>query len=145
MGYPRAGVVAVAAGAAVVAAGANVLAATADPVAPEVFSATPAEPGHANEGKYTAAGYRLHVHEVTGDGAGMGTSVEPHTAYYSENLHGDGAWRPKLLKFSVGRDTDGATVFTYPVPAPGRGVDCVASGTEQAPRVRCETKLSTRP
>jgi hypothetical protein len=140
----RFGVVAVAAGAAVVAVGATVIATAADPVAPEVISATPAETGHENQGKYTAGDYVLNVHELNDDGEGMGTTIGPHTAYYSKVLHGNGSWTPTVVKFSVGRDSDAPIVFAYPVPGPGRGVDCVASGTEAAPRVRCETKVSSR-
>ena len=141
----RAGVVAVAAGAAVVAIGATVMATAADPVAPEVVSATPAEAGHEHQGKYTAGDYVLTVHELNDDGEGTGTAIGPHTAYYSKTLHGTGSWAPTVLKFSVGRDGDAPTVFAYPVPKPGMGVDCVASGTEAAPLVRCETKVSSRP
>jgi len=141
----RAGVIAVAAGAAVVAIGATVMATAADPVAPEVTSATPAEAGHENEGKYTAGDYVLNVHELNDDGEGMGTTIGPHTAYYSKTLHGTETWTPTVVKFSVGGDSDAPTVFAYPVPKPGMGVDCVASGTEAAPLVRCETKVSSRP
>ncbi|WIX98931.1 hypothetical protein QRX60_33400 [Amycolatopsis mongoliensis] len=141
----RAGVIAVAAGAAVVAIGATVIATAADPVAPEVVGATPAEAGHENQGKYTAGDYVLTVHELNDDGEGMGTTIGPHTAYYSKTLHGTGSWTPTVIKFSAGRDSDAPTVFTYPVPGPGKGVDCVASGTEAAPQVRCETKVSGRP
>jgi hypothetical protein len=141
----RAGVIAVAAGAAVVAIGATVMATAADPVAPEIVSATPAEAGHETEGKYTAGDYVLNVHELNDDGEGMGTTIGPHTAYYSKTLHGTGPWTPAVIKFSVGRDSDAPTVFAYPVPGPGKGVDCVASGTEAAPLVRCESKVSSRP
>ncbi|WP_372662136.1 hypothetical protein [Amycolatopsis kentuckyensis] len=141
----RVGVIAVAAGAAVVAIGATVIATAADPVAAEVVSATPAEAGHEGQGKYTAGDYVLTVHELDDDGEGMGTTIGPHTAYYSKVLQGTGSWRPTVVEFSAGRDRDAPTVFAYPVPGPGRGVDCVASGTEAAPRVRCETKVSSRP
>lgn len=141
----RAGVIAVAAGAAVVAIGATVMATAADPVAPEVVSATPAEAGHETEGKYTTGDYVLNVHELNDDGEGMGTTIGPHTAYYSKTLHGTDSWTPTVVKFSVGRDGDAPTVFAYPVPGPGKGVDCVAAGTEAAPLVRCETKISSRP
>lgn len=141
----RAGVIAVAAGAAVVAIGATVMATAADPVAPEVTSATPAEAGHENQGKYTAGDYVLNVHELNDDGEGMGTTIGPHTAYYSKTLHGTETWTPTVVKFSVGGDSDAPIVFAYPVPGPGKGVDCVASGTEAAPLVRCETKVSSRP
>src|SRR4051812_28377028 len=139
----RAGVVAVAAG--VVAIGATVMATAADPVAPEVVSATPAEAGHENQGKYTSGHYVLNVHELDDDGEGMSTTIGPHTTYYSKTLHGNGSWTPTVVKFSVGRDGDAPTVFAYPVPGPGKGVDCAASGTEAAPLVRCETKLNSRP
>lgn len=141
----RSGVIAVAAGAAVVAIGATVIATAADPVAPEVVSATPAEAGHENEGKYTAGDYVLTVRELDDDGEGMGTTIGPHTAYYSKTLHGNASWTPTVVKFSVGSDNDAPTVFAYPVPGPGKGVDCVASGTEAAPQIRCETKVSSRP
>ncbi len=136
----RAVVSAVAAGAAVVAIGATVIATAADPVAPEVAVATPADAGHENEGKYTAGDYVLTVHELNDDGEGAGTAIGPRTTYYSKTLHGTGTWRPTVVKFSAGRDADGPIVFSYPVPAPGRVVDCVASGTEASPQVRCETK-----
>ena len=141
----RAGVIAVAAGAAVVAIGATVIATAADPVAPEVISATPAEAGHEDQGKYTAGDYVLTVRELADDGEGMATAIGPHTAYYSKALHGTGSWTPTVVKFAAGRDSDAPTVFAYPVPGPGEGLDCVASGTEAAPSVRCETKVSSRP
>lgn len=144
MGFSRRkiGVAAVTGGAAVVAIGATVLAANAaDPVAPEVLSAIPAEAGHAGEGKYTAGDYVLDVHELDDDGEGRATAIGPHTAYWSKTLHGTGTWRPTVLKFSAGADSNGPVVFSYPVPAAGQGVDCVASGTEAAPVVRCETKV----
>ncbi|MFJ9779594.1 hypothetical protein ACIRSS_08420 [Amycolatopsis sp. NPDC101161] len=141
----RIGVLSAAAGAAVVAIGATVLATAAGPVAPEVLSATPAEAGHEGQGKYTAGDYVLTVRELNDDGEGKGTTIGPHTAYYSKVLHGTGSWQPTVIKFSAGRDSDAPTVFTYPVPGPGKGVDCVASGTEAAPQVRCETKVSSRP
>lgn len=133
---------AVAAGAAVVAIGTTVLATAADPVAPEVAVATPAEAGHENEGKFTTGDYVLHVHELDDDGEGTDTAIGPHTTYYSKSLHGNGTWRPTVVEFSVGRDSDAPIVFGYPVPAPGRVVDCVASGTETAPQVHCETRRS---
>jgi len=137
----KAGVAVVAGGAAVVAVGATVLAANAaDPVAPEVLSATPAEAGHAGEAKYTAGDYVLNVHELDDDSEGRGTAIGPHTVYWSKTLHGTGTWTPTVLKFSVGDDSSGPVVFSYPVPAAGQGVDCVASGTEAAPVIRCETK-----
>ncbi len=136
----RVGVAVVAAGAAAVAIGATVMAAAADPVAPEVVSATPADAGHENEGKYTAGEYVLNVHELDDDGQGTGTAIGPRTTSYSKTVHGTGSWTPTVVKFSAGRDGDGPIVFSYPVPAPGRTVDCVASGTEAAPQVRCETK-----
>lgn len=139
----RVGVIAVAAGAAVVAIGATVIATAADPVAPEITSATPAEAGHENQGKYTAGDYVLNVHELNDDGEGMGTTIGAHTVYFSKVLHGTGSWTPTVIKFSVGRDSDAPTVFTYPVPGAGKGVDCVASGTEAAPQVRCETKAGS--
>lgn len=126
------------AGAAVVAVGATLLLTAEDPVAPEVTSATPAEAGHENEGKYTTGDYVLTVHELDDDGEGRTTAIGPHTAYYSETLHGAGA--PTVLRFSVGSDADAPVVFSYPVPPAGQGVDCVASGTEASPRVWCETK-----
>lgn len=138
----RVGVTAVAAGAAVVAIGATVMATAADPVAPEVLSAVPAEAGHANEGKYTAGDYVLNVHELNGDDEGMGTTIGPNTTYYSKSLHGTGTWQPTVLKFSVGTDSDAPIVYSYPVPGAGRAVDCVASGTQAAPSIRCETKLN---
>ncbi|MCR6485099.1 hypothetical protein M8542_19915 [Amycolatopsis sp. OK19-0408] len=131
----RLAVAAVAAGVAVVAIGATVLAAAADPVAPEVVSVTPAEAGHENQGKYTAGDYVLNVHEPAEDGDGITTAIGPHTTYYSKSRHGTG-----VLEFSVGSDDDPPVVFSYPAPAAGQGVDCVASGTEAAPRVWCETK-----
>ncbi|WP_290061605.1 hypothetical protein [Amycolatopsis solani] len=131
--------VAVAAGA-TVAIGATVLANAADPVAPEVVSATPAEAGHETEGKYTAGDYVLNVRERDDDGEGRVTAIGPRTTYYSKTLHGNGTGQPAVLEFSAGRDGDGPIVFRYPVPGPGQGVDCVASGTEAAPLVRCETK-----
>ncbi|MGW5719972.1 hypothetical protein ACWEVP_27660 [Amycolatopsis sp. NPDC003865] len=140
----RIGGIAVAAGAAVVAAGATVIATAADPVAPEVVSATPAEAGREGQGKYTAGDYVLTVHELNDDGEGTDTAIGPHTAYYSKVLHGTGSWQPTVVKFSAGRERDAPTVFAYPVPGPGKGVDCVASGTEAAPRVRCETKVGSR-
>ncbi|WP_086851515.1 hypothetical protein [Amycolatopsis kentuckyensis] len=132
------------AGAAVVAVGATVIATAADPVAPEVGSATPADAGHGNEGKYTTGDYVLNVHELDDDGNGMRTAIGPHTTYYSKTLHGSGNRTATVVKFSAGPDSDAPIVFSYPVPAPGRAVDCVASGTEAAPQVRCETKLPAR-
>jgi hypothetical protein len=139
----RAGVIAVAA--AVVTVGATVMATAADPVAPEVVSATPAEAGHEGQGKYTSGDYVLNVRELDDDGEGTSTTIGPHTAYYSKSLHGNGSRTPTVVKFSVGRDSDAPTVFAYPVPGPRKGVDCVASGSEAAPLVRCETKLNSRP
>lgn len=133
---------AVAAGAAVVAIGATVLATAADPVAPEVAGTTPADAGHENENKYTSGDYVLDVHELNDDGEGTSTAIGPRTTYYSKTLHGTGPSRPTVVKFSAGGDADGPIVFSYPVPAPGRIVDCVASGTEAAPQVRCETRPS---
>ncbi|WP_439380819.1 hypothetical protein [Amycolatopsis lexingtonensis] len=132
-----AGVAAVAAAAAI---GATVLASAADPVAPEVLSATPAEAGHENDGKYTAGDYVLNVHELDDDGEGTSTAIGPRTTYYSKTLHGNGSGAPAVVKFSAGSERDGQIVFSYPVPGPGRALDCVASGTEAAPVVHCETK-----
>ncbi|MFB9685019.1 hypothetical protein [Amycolatopsis plumensis] len=127
------------AGVAVVAAGATVIATAADPVSPEVVSAVPAEAGHENEGKYTTGDYVLDVHELDDDGEGLTTAIGPHTSYYSKTLHGTGNRQHTVVKFSAG--VDGPVFFAFPVPAPGRVVDCVASGTEAAPQVRCETRL----
>jgi hypothetical protein len=129
------------AGVAVVGVGATVIATAADPVAPEVVSAAPADTGHENEGKYTAGDYVLTVHELDEDGEGISTAIGPHTTYYSKTLHGSGNRQHAVVKFSAGSDADGPIVFSYPVPAPGRVVDCVASGTEAVPQVRCETRL----
>ncbi|WP_410575318.1 hypothetical protein [Amycolatopsis sp. cmx-4-61] len=137
-------VAAAAAGVAVVGVGATMIATAADPVSPEVLGATPAEAGHGDEGKYTTGDYVLTVHELDDDGEGISTAIGPHTTYYSKTLHGTGTRKPAVLKFSAGADSGGPVVFAYPVPAPGRGVDCVASGTEAAPQVRCETKLPAR-
>ncbi|WP_243794288.1 hypothetical protein [Saccharopolyspora gloriosae] len=54
-------------------------------------------------------------------------------------MHGTDSWKPTVVKFSVGEDPEAPTVFSYPVPEPGKGIDCVASGTEADPQVRCET------
>ncbi|MDQ7805478.1 hypothetical protein Q5425_17155 [Amycolatopsis sp. A133] len=129
---------------AVVAVGATVLATAADPVSPEVTSTTPAEAGHENEGKYTAGDYVLNVHELNDDGEGISTAIGPHTTYYSKTLHRNGNRSHTVVKFSAGPDADGPIFFSYPVPAPGRVVGCVASGTEAAPQVRCETQLPAR-
>ncbi|WP_410616693.1 hypothetical protein [Amycolatopsis sp. lyj-109] len=129
------------AGVAVVAVGATVIATAADPVAPEITSATPAEAGHGDEGKYTTGDYVLNVHELDDDGDGVKTAIGPHTTSYSKTLHSSGNRQHTVVKFSAGADADGPIFFSYPVPAPGRVVDCVASGTEAAPQVRCETKL----
>ena len=137
-------VTAAVAGAAVVAVGATVIATAADPVAPEISSTAPADAGHENEGKYTTGDYVLNVHELDDDGDGMTTAIGPHTTYYSKTLHGSGNRKATVVKFSAGPDSDGSIVFSYPVPAPGRVVDCVASGTEAAPQVRCETRLPVR-
>ncbi|WP_370963894.1 hypothetical protein [Amycolatopsis sp. cg9] len=136
----RVAVAAVSAVAVAVAAGTTVLASAADPVAPEVVGATPAEAGHESEGKYTAGDYVLNVHELDDDGEGTGTAIGPRTTYYSKTLHGSGTRTPTVVRFSAGSERDGPIVFSYPVPGPGRGLDCVASGTEAAPLVRCETK-----
>ncbi|MGW3962614.1 hypothetical protein ACWED2_22540 [Amycolatopsis sp. NPDC005003] len=128
------------AGVAVVAAGATVIATAADPVSPEITGAAPAEAGHEDEGKYTTGDYVLNVHELDDDGDGLTTAIGPHTTYYSKTLHGKGNRHHTVVKFSAGTDGDGPIFFSYPVPAPGRVVDCVASGTEAAPHVRCETK-----
>ncbi|KDN17985.1 hypothetical protein [Amycolatopsis rifamycinica] len=130
------------AGVAVVAAGATVLATAADPVSPEVTGTTPAEAGHENEGKYSAGDFVLTVHELDDDGAGTSTAIGPHTVFYSKTLHGNGNRQHTVVKFSAGPDAGAPVFFSYPVPAPGRVVDCVAAGTEAAPRVRCETKPS---
>ncbi|MBE8518540.1 hypothetical protein ILP97_13660 [Amycolatopsis sp. H6(2020)] len=132
------------AGVAVVAAGATVMATAADPVSPEVAGTTPADAGHENEGKYTTGDYVLNVHELDDDGDGMTTAIGPHTTYYSKSLHGTGHRQHTVVKFSAGADGDGPIVFSYPVPGPGRVVDCVASGTEASPQVRCETKSPAR-
>ncbi|ADJ45092.1 hypothetical protein AMES_3267 [Amycolatopsis mediterranei S699] len=128
------------AGVAVVAVGATVIATAADPVSPEVVSAVPADAGHGDEGKYTTGDYVLNVHELDDDGDGITTAIGPHTMYYSKTLHGSGNRKATVVKFSAGPDSDASIVFSYPVPAPGRVVDCTASGTETAPQVRCETK-----
>lgn len=132
------------AGVAVVAVGATVIATAADPVSPEVTGSTPADAGHENEGKYTAGDYVLTVHELDDDGEGTSTAIGPHTTYYSKTLHGNGNRQHTVVKFSAGPDADGPIVFSYSVPAPGRAVGCVASGTEAAPQVRCETELPAR-
>ncbi|MGW4063099.1 hypothetical protein ACWEGE_32780 [Amycolatopsis sp. NPDC004747] len=138
-------VVAVAvAGVAVVGVGTTVIATAADPVSPEITGAAPADAGHGDEGKYTTGDYVLTVHELDDDGEGVGTAIGPHTTYYSKTLHGNGNRRHTVVKFSAGPDGDGPIAFSYPVPAAGRAVDCVASGTEAAPQVRCETKLPAR-
>ncbi|WP_410639120.1 hypothetical protein [Amycolatopsis sp. lyj-346] len=128
------------AGVAVVAVGATVIATAADPVSPEVTSSTPAEAGHGTEGKYTTGDYVLTVHELDDDGDGTSTAIGPHTTYYSKTLHGNGYRQHTVVKFSAGADAGAPIVFSYPVPAPGRVVDCVASGTDASPQVRCETK-----
>ncbi|MDX3193524.1 hypothetical protein PV458_34420 [Streptomyces sp. MN03-5084-2B] len=132
------------AGVAVVAVGATVIATAADPVSPEVTGAAPAEAGHENEGRYTTGDYVLNVHELDDDGDGTTTAIGPHTTYYSKTLHGSGNRQHTVVKFSAGPDADAPIVFSYPVPAPGRVVDCVAAGTEAAPQVRCETRLPAR-
>ena len=129
----------VVAGAAVMGLGRGVAAIASNQVSPEVASAHPAAAGHEGEGEYTAGDYRLHVHEVTDEGEGMGTTLEPGATYYSKTLHGNDSWRPTVVEFSVGADSGGPVVFRYPVPGPGGGVDCTASGTEAYPQVRCET------
>jgi len=136
----RAVVSAAVAGVAVVAVGATVIATAADPVSPEVAGPPLAEAGHENEGKYTTGDYVLDVHELDDDGEGTSTAIGPHTTYYSKTLYGSGNRHHTVVKFSAGPDADGPIVFAYPVPAPGRVVDCVASGTEAAPQVRCATK-----
>ncbi|MGW5746057.1 hypothetical protein [Amycolatopsis sp. NPDC003861] len=128
------------AGVAVVGVGAGVIATAADPVSPEITGATPADAGHGDEGKYTTGDYVLNVHEVDDDGDGISTAIGPHTTYYSKTLHGTGNRPHTVVKFSAGADGDGPIFFSYPVPARGRVVDCVASGTEAAPQVQCETK-----
>ncbi|WP_206784899.1 hypothetical protein [Amycolatopsis sp. MtRt-6] len=137
-------VAAAAAGVAVVGAGATVIATAADPVSPEVAGATPADAGHETEGKYTTGNYVLNVHELDDDGEGVSTAIGPHTTYYSKTLHGSGNRQHTVVKFSAGSDADGPIFFSYPVPAPGRVVGCVASGTEAAPQVRCETTPPAR-
>ncbi|MEV5714984.1 hypothetical protein AB0L41_13880 [Amycolatopsis mediterranei] len=130
----------VVAGVAVVAVGATVIATAADPVSPEVTGSASADAGHGDEGKYTTGDYVLTVHELDDEGEGTSTAIGPHTTYYSKTLHGSGNRSHTVVKFSAGADSDGPVVFSYPVPAPGRVVDCTASGTETAPQVRCETK-----
>ncbi len=134
----------VVAGVAVLAVGATVIATAADPVSPEVAGVTPADAGHENEGKYTTGDYVLTVHELDDDGEGVSIAIGPHTTYYSKTLHGSGNRPHTVVKFAAGADGDGPIVVSYPVPAPGRVVDCVASGTEAAPQVRCETKSPAR-
>ncbi|NBH06755.1 hypothetical protein [Amycolatopsis sp. SID8362] len=140
MEFKRAGVAVVAAVAVAVGVGATVLATASDPVAPEVVSATPAEAGHENEGKYTTGDYVLNVHELDDDGDGTSTAIGPHTTYYSKTVHGTGTRTTTVVKFSAGSDRDAPVVFSYPAPGPGRAIDCVASGTGASPVVRCETK-----
>ncbi|MEU6130704.1 hypothetical protein ABZ805_16150 [Saccharopolyspora sp. NPDC047091] len=129
----------VVAGAVLALGGGVAVAANQEQVSPEIPSSHAAEPGHEGEGKYTAGDYRLHVSELTDDGEGFGTTVEPGTTYYSKTLHGSESWQPTVLKFSVGAEADGPVVFSYPIPADGQGVDCVASGTEADPTVECVT------
>ncbi|MEU0533345.1 hypothetical protein [Amycolatopsis tolypomycina] len=127
------------AGVAVVAVGATVIATAADPVSPEITSPAPAEAGHGDEGRYTTGDYVLNVHELDDDGDGVTTAIGPRTTYYSKTLHGTGNRRHTVVKFSAGPESDAPIVFSYPVPAAGRAVYCVATGTEAAPQVRCET------
>ncbi|MGW0891424.1 hypothetical protein [Saccharopolyspora sp. NPDC002578] len=124
----------IAAGAAVVALGGAAAAS-----GHQAADAPPVAPGHEGEGEYTAGNYWLQVRELTADGEGFGTAVAPGTTYYSKTLHGSDSWKPTVLKFSVGEAPEAPTVFSYPIPAEGLGVSCVASGTEAAPQVRCET------
>ncbi|MFD8493191.1 hypothetical protein [Amycolatopsis sp. NPDC059657] len=132
-----------AAGVTLLAIGGTALAVTAGPdVADQVVSTSSAEAGHEGQGKYTAGGYRLQVHELTADGEGMGTGVEPNTTYYSKLLQGTESWKPTVVRFSVGDDNDGPIVYSYPIPADGKGIDCVASGTEAAPVIKCVTLAS---
>ncbi|MCA1192119.1 MULTISPECIES: hypothetical protein [unclassified Saccharopolyspora] len=127
------------AGAVLVVGGGIAAAVNLEQVPSQVQNSHHAEPGHEGEGKYTAGDYRLHVRELTDDGEGFGTTVEPGTTYYSKTLHGSESWQPTVLKFSVGDEADGPIVFSYPIPEDGEGVDCVASGTEAEPTVECTT------
>lgn len=132
-----------AAGLVLLAAAGTALAVNSGPgVADEVVSTSPAESGHEGQGKYTAGDYRLQVHELTDDGEGMGTGIDPHKTYYSKLLGGTANWKPAVVTFSVGDALDGPAVYSYPIPANGNGIDCVASGTEAEPVIKCVTLAS---
>lgn len=97
--------------------------------------------GHEGTGTFTAGDYHLWVRQHTADGEGMGTGLDPHKSFTTKALQGNDTWRPTVLKFSAGNDFEhDAVFFTYPIPADGGSVACVATGTQANPVVHCETK-----
>jgi hypothetical protein len=137
-------------GAAVLAVGgvAVGIAQAASPAAGAAATMSAAAPGTAG----AAARSKTEAAIITGDydvsmglmndqGEGLGTGVKAHTTYYVPTIHLDfQGFKSTVMTFRVGYTGDGPVVATYTIPAPGKFVDCTASGTAASPHIQCVTR-----
>ncbi|GAA3585896.1 hypothetical protein GCM10022222_83160 [Amycolatopsis ultiminotia] len=142
MGMKRGVITGAVAGALLVAAGGTAVAfAQGDAPAVSEAAAKPAASADVNgksEGSVTTGDYYVWLLEANDKGEGLGTGIPPHTTQDLKSLHWDsGDFTPTTLRFSVGKDSDGPDVASYPVPAPGKFVACTATGTEADPNIQC--------
>jgi hypothetical protein len=146
----RGAVIGAVAGAAVLAVGGTAvgIAQAASPAAQAAVTMPAAAPDSAGaaahpktEAAITAGDYDVSVGLMNDKGEGLGTGVKAHTTYYFPTIHLDSDdFKSTIMTFKAGYTGDGPVVATYAIPAPGKFVDCTASGTAAAPHISCVTR-----